>query len=168
MTFDTVVALPQIVPALAVARTLVTPPHGVLTLGGPPGVGKTTTAGCIINAARSAGIPALYARSKDLFNKLYQMTKPGSPFDYDTALQKVLKLPVLCIDDLHMLNQWPWGLERLYEVICSRYDDRRKRLTCLITNENIDCWPDYVQSRIRDVQCHLFELTGQDVRQRMR
>lgn len=167
-TFATVVPLPQIVPVIAVARTLVTPPHGVLTLAGQPGVGKSEAAGCIINAAKSAGIPALYGGSNDLFTRLNRMTKPGSPFDFDVARQKLLNVPVLCIDDLHALNRWPWALELLYDIICSRYDDRRKRLTCLITNESLDGWPDYVQSRIRDVECYLFELTGQDVRQRQR
>ena len=167
-TFATVFRRPEIVPALEVAETLVAQRHGHLTLWGPPGAGKSEALGCVWNAARSAGIPCLYADAIRLLGTLRKRFDDAAGPGFGKTWDWVLSVPVLCLDDIHALNKTGWSWERVTELICSRYEHRHDRLTCLATNESPDTLPDFLRSRICDRQCCVVEVTGSDVRQRIR
>ncbi|MCU0510697.1 MAG: AAA family ATPase [Anaerolineae bacterium] len=167
-TFKNVFRRSEIAPALEVAEPLVAQRHGLLTLWGPPGVGKSEVLGCVWNEASSAGIPCLYADAIRLFARLREGLDPGANPSFTEMWKPVLNVPVLCVDDIHAVNKTGWVWERVTELICWRYEHRHDLLTCLATNESPDALPDFLRSRICDRQCRVVEVVGPDVRQRIR
>ena len=168
-TFANVFRRPEIVAALEMAERLAGQRHGLLTLWGPPGVGKSEVLGCVRNAARCAGIPCLYAEAIKLFRELKKQIDADSGPGIDEIWERVLNTPVLCLDDLHAITKTGWVWERVTELICSRYDHRRDRLTCIATNEPVDSLArTSCAAGLCDSQCHVIEVAGSDVRRRKR
>lgn len=158
----------HIAPVLAAVAPLCRPPHGFVTLSGPPGRGKSTVMACAYNEALAARLPALYVSIADLCDRLRRTFDPDSPLAFDAAFEWVQRVPVLCLDEFERFNASGWTLEKVGQLISTRYDYRQERLTCLATNTTIASLPDFLQSRINDRECHRFELTGPDLRKRSR
>ncbi len=166
--FATVSHHSHIAPVLAAVAPLCRPPHGFVTLSGPPGRGKSTVMACAYNEALAARLPALYVSIADLCDRLRRTFDPDSPLAFDAAFEWVQRVPVLCLDEFERFNASGWTLEKVGQLISTRYDYRQERLTCLATNTTIASLPDFLQSRIEDRECHRFELTGPDLRKRSR
>jgi DNA replication protein DnaC len=165
-TFQNVKLRPEMLPALRVMATLVTPPHGIVTLYGSPGMGKTASMACVHNACTAAGIPHLYVPAWKLFGEAHRMFKPESGLDFDAVWEQVLRVPVLMFDDVHSEYGSNWNKQKIDELFYNRFDIQQDHLTIFAVNGGLDIFPDYVQSRLRDVECFMFEVIGPDGRQR--
>lgn len=165
-TFQNVRLRPEMTPALRVMATLVTPPRGVVTLYGSSGIGKSSGMVCVANACAVANIPYLYVPAWKLFGKAHQLFKPESGVDFDAVWEQVLQVRVLLFDDIHSVYDSRWNKQKIDELFYSRYDVSNDHLTIFALNGGLEIFPDYVQSRLRDVECHLFEVIGPDGRQR--
>jgi DNA-binding MarR family transcriptional regulator len=144
--------------ALARARK----PCEFLTLIGPTGVGKSVLLAATINEALSRDFQAYYTTTADLLDYL-RVTFKKAEADYDARWERLKSVRVLCIDELDRFNPTDWALEKFFQLISARYDNGDDRLTCFATNASIDTFPAYLQSRMRDRHCCMFELTGIDV-----
>jgi DNA replication protein DnaC len=139
-------------------------PREFLTLVGATGVGKSILQASIINKCLSASVPALYTTTADLLDYVRATFRPNSVEGYEDRWERLKSVRVLCLDEVDRFNPSDWAVEKFFQLISTRYDYGLDRLTCLATNASIDTFPDYLQSRMRDRKCGLFELTGMDVR----
>lgn len=150
--------------ACEAALALVHHPRQFLTLTGPTGVGKSMLQGAIITEALASGFSAYYTTMADLLDGLRASFKPDAVAEYEPQWERLKRVRVLCIDEVDRFNATDWAQEKLFQLISARYDYGDDRLTCFASNASIDAFPAYLQSRMRDRQCGLFELTGMDVR----
>lgn len=138
--------------------------HGIITLTGPWGLGKTELLICAINAARSANIPAVYTTTAGLLDYLRQAYKPGVELDIDQRWELLVNAEVLAIDELEKFNATEWAKERFCRLIDERWRRIGKTLTLFATNEPIERLPGDVQSRIADGRAQVITVIGSDMR----
>lgn len=130
-----------------------------LLLYGSPGTGKTYLAACIANALIDKGIRVIMTS----FVKLLSVSNMHKEEDEET-IRKITGAPLLVVDDLGAERDTDYALERVYNIIDSRY--RAKKPMILTTNLSIDeiKRTDSIRhQRIYDriVQyCYPVELTG--------
>ena len=75
-------------------------------------------------------------------------------------------VPYLVIDDFGVQRNTEWEMEILYNLIDSRYANRR--LTFVTTNQKVDELKDLAQGRIYSrflEMCHIIHVTGEDFRE---
>jgi DNA replication protein DnaC len=164
VTFEKIVRHEGNAAAYEAARRLAHRPREFLTLTGPTGVGKSTLLAAIVKEALTAGFSAYYTTTADLLDGLRATFRPAAETAYEPQWEKLKSVRVLCLDEVDRFNASDWALEKLFQLISARYDYGGDRLTCFATNASIDTFPAYLQSRLRDRQCGLFELSGMDVR----
>jgi DNA replication protein DnaC len=150
--------------ACEAALALAHKPREFLTLLGPTGVGKSTLLAAIVKEALVSGFSAYYTTMADLLDGLRATFNKGADTAYEPLWERLTGVRVLCVDELDRFNGSGWAQEKLFQLISARYDYGHDRLTCFASNASIDAFPPYVQSRMRDRQCGLFELSGVDVR----
>jgi DNA replication protein DnaC len=163
-TFDKIVRHAGNAAAYDAARERAQQPREFLTLTGPTGVGKSILIASVANLALALGHSALYITTADLLDYIRATFQPGVEGGYEARWELLKSVKVLCLDEMDQFNASPWALEKFFQLINSRYDYGLDRLTCFATNASIDTFPPNLQSRMRDRQCCLFELTGMDVR----
>ena len=164
VSFAKIVKHPGNAAAFERALALAHQPREFLTLSGPTGVGKSTLLAAVVKEALTAGFSAYYTTMADLLDGLRATFKPTAATAYEPLWERLTGVRVLCLDELDRFNGSDWALEKLFQLISARYDYGHDRLTCFASNASIDTFPAYLQSRMRDRQCCLFELTGMDVR----
>ena len=167
-TFANTMRRPELAEVYDTALALAGKPRRFLTLQGEPGVGKTRFLACIINEAVAKGFTAVYMTMPDLLDYLRTGYAPNAATTYDARWQPLIDARVLCIDEIDRYSPTPWAEQKVFQLINARYENGQDHLTCFALNAAIDTLPDYLQSRLRDRQCYLFHLAGQDVRQRKR
>ncbi len=138
--------------------------HGLLTLMGKPGVGKSTMLMCAVNAAREANMPAVYTTVTDLLVYLRQAFDPSSELPFDARWQMLVGVQVLALDELDEFSTTPWAMERFLRLIDERWRAMDRSLTLCATNHRVHTLPEKVASRLRDGRARYFELEGADMR----
>lgn len=137
-----------------------------LCFKGSVGTGKTHLAAAILNRARAAGIPCLFATAPEFFTALY-----AAEFDAKEALiNEAATTPLFCLDDIDKLHvkpsndpEIPSGSYQkgvLFDVLNRRY--RARRPTILTTNAQagLDRWLDEAtQDRLLGDALHV-EMIG--------
>ena len=164
VTFDKTVRHPGNAAAYDAALERARQPREFLTLTGPTGVGKSCLLAAIVNEALSRRLAAYYTTTADLLDLLRSSFQPGAETDYESQWERLKTVRVLTLDELDRFNQSDWALEKFFQLMSARFDYGHDRLTCFASNAGIDTFPAYLQSRMRDRQSCLFELTGMDVR----
>lgn len=155
--------------AFDIARLLAERPGHIITLLGGFGIGKTQLLACIVNAARVAGLTAVYTTTANALDSLRRtFDADDATGSYDARWEFLTTADVLCLDEFDRWNRSPWAEEKFFQLVDARYTHQARRLTAFAGNACVEELPPYVASRIRDARNYLFELTGQDVRRLQR
>lgn len=133
---------------------------------GETGVGKT---GLMIGLARKAiqnGYRALFIQAQDLFDQMYASVADRSS---RKLLNTLVKIDVLCIDELGYANIKPEQTNIFFKLMEERH---HRRPTLLTTNLPFPAWQDFLGnaaltkallSRLRE-RCHTITIEGPCIR----
>ena len=136
--------------------------QGLLLYGGV-GTGKTFAAACIANYLLERQCPVVMTS----FIKLLESAK-GFDEEFNKAIQRLNKVKLLIIDDLGAERDTGFAIEKVYDIIDSRY--RAKLPVILTTNlslEEMKSADDIRYARIYDrifEQCYPMQFTGRSWR----
>lgn len=102
-----------------------------LTLLGPPHMGKTHLAVCVLKAVyRNKRIRGLFFDTKDMFFKLKSVMEDNGK--YTRFMNLLLKIPLLVLDDLGSERLSDWQREMITHIISYRYNHMKS--TIITTN----------------------------------
>ncbi len=101
-----------------------------LLLYGPPGTGKTFLAFCIANELLNDMVPVIAISSIGLLNRIKETYNAWGREGEVEIINNLKNASLLVLDDLGAENNTPWAKEKIYEIIDSRYRDRKP---CIIT-----------------------------------
>jgi DNA replication protein DnaC len=136
--------------------------HKGFYLHGTTGSGKTHIACAILNELiLKRGIEGRYCKVSRDFMEAIKATYAGKDKFWGEvdSTSKVIeeqfqKVPVLVLDDLGVQKDSDWAYEKLYDLIDSRYENRR--LTIITSNKPLNSWKGVFQNRIYS---RLYEMT---------
>lgn len=102
---------------------------------GEPGAGKTGLAISLLRTAVTRGYAGRFIRAQDLFDEMY-----ASLADRSTRrlLNKLVRLPLLVVDELGYLNLKPEQSNIFFKLMEERYVERKA--TVITTNMHYDDW----------------------------
>lgn len=92
---------------------------------GPPGTGKTYLAFCIANELISRMTPVIAISSIGLLNRIKETYKRYGNEGEVEIINSLKNASLLILDDLGAENSTPWAKEKIYEIVDSRYRDRK-------------------------------------------
>lgn len=101
-----------------------------LLLYGPPGTGKTFLAFCIANELLNNMVPVIAISSIGLLNKIKETYKSWGREGEAEVIRSLTNASLLVLDDLGAETNTDWAKEKIYEIIDSRYRDKKP---CIIT-----------------------------------
>lgn len=101
---------------------------------GPTGTGKSHLAQAFGHEACRRGIDVLYYRCHKLFDWIHSGRGDGS---HKKRLGRIIKVPLLILDDFGLQSLPEIQQEDLYEVICQRYE---KKAMIITSNRDIGEW----------------------------
>lgn len=129
--------------ALTAALQFAANPEKWLYLHGPTGVGKTHLAVAIAESTAKTGWTTTYWRTPDLLDNLRQTFADDSEPSFYDRFASVKNARLLILDDFIPYRMSDWTLEKLYQLICHRYD---RLLPTVITSQYI-IWEGVEDSR---------------------
>lgn len=101
-----------------------------LLLYGPPGTGKTFLAFCIANELLNNTVPVVAISSIGLLNKIKETYRNFGREGEAEIINNLKNASLLILDDLGAENNTDWAKEKIYEIIDSRYRDKKP---CIVT-----------------------------------
>ncbi len=139
-------------------------------LSGKPGVGKTYFAYVALNELIfNSGRPGRFiGLSKAFFQTLRFAFDENSPMHgkSEAFLRTLGNVPFLVIDDFGVQRNTEWELEMLYNLVDTRYANRR--FTIVTTNQGIENVKDLAEGRLysRFIEmCYIIRIQAQDFRE---
>jgi DNA replication protein DnaC len=123
-------------------------PKGWLLITGTYGCGKTHLAAAITVALVQDGMAVLFQTVPDLLDHLRATYGPNSTIGYDQLFRDVRDAPCLVLDDLGAQNTTPWALEKLFQILNHRYNNRLP--TVITTNTPLEELDPRLRSRLTD------------------
>ncbi len=142
-------------------------------LTGKPGVGKTYFSYVALNELIfHSGRPGKFiSLSKAFFQTLRFAFDENSPMHgkSETFLRTLGNVPFLVIDDFGVQRNTEWELEMLYNLVDTRYANRR--FTIVTTNKDIENVKDLAEGRLysRFIEmCYIVRIHASDFRERTR
>jgi len=135
--------------------------RGWLVLHGGFGTGKTWIMKMLVNEATSARKVAFYQSLPQLLDHFRVAFKPENGLGFSELFDRVIKVPVLALDEIDKANPTPWAMEKLQQVIDHRYTHAGELATLLAFNDPAKV-PGYILSRCR--QFVVVEMKGADLR----
>ena len=133
---------------------------------GPTGVGKSGLATGLLLKALENGHRALFIKAQDLFDDMYASLADRSS---RKLINRLARIPVLCIDELGYLNLRPEQTNIFFKLMEERY---RRRPTIITTNLDYSEWANFLGnkalvdallSRLRH-RCHTIRIDGPSLR----
>jgi len=134
--------------AVQEARDFAANPQGWLILVGPPGCGKTHLAAAIANSRIAEGESAFFVVVPDLLDHLRATYSPSSEVSYDELFENVRTASLLVLDDLGTQSSTPWAMEKLYQLLNARYNNRLA--TVVTTNHTLEDVDERLRVRLTD------------------
>lgn len=139
--------------------------HGLITLTGRPGTGKTTLLMAAVNAARNDNTVAVYTTMTDILDHLRQAYAPTAPaLEADKRWDLLVRADVLAIDELDEFKTTPWANEKFLRLMDERWRRMDKVLTLMALNSPVSALPDKVASRLQSRGARVIVLIGPDMR----
>lgn len=123
-----------------------------LLLYGDPGTGKTFAAACVVNYLLDRKIPVLMTS----FVKLIDQFTRFNENDSGSIIQKMNRAKLLVIDDLGAERSTDYALERVYDVIDSRY--RASKPIILTSNLTLGQMQAETNVRLKRIYDRVFEI----------
>lgn len=124
-------------------------PEGWLVMRGGYGCGKTHLAIAIANACVEQGLPVLFITVPDLLDHLRATFSSTASQSYDERFDEIRNAPLLILDDLGTEQGTPWALEKLFQLLNSRYMSRLP--TVITTNHELEELEPRLRSRLADI-----------------
>jgi DNA replication protein DnaC len=144
---------------VAVCHKFIIKPHGIITIHGGTGNGKTMALQACVNAALSQNIAAVYVTAFDLISFIRsafmqdKYTKVIDVIDGNAyqRLQRFEHVKVLALDELDKVKVTDWVLEQLTDLIDHRYRLAEDGTggTLIAMNESLDILPAWISSRLK-------------------
>jgi DNA replication protein DnaC len=125
-----------------------------LLLHGGYGCGKTHLAAAVGNARLAHGDEVLFMTAPDLLDHLRGAFGNDSQMSYDQTFERVKAVGLLILDDLGVENPSPWALEKLFQLLNYRYN--QKLPTIVTTNASLDALDGRIRSRLMDNNMVIF------------
>lgn len=138
--------------------------HGLVTLFGKPGVGKSTLLICAVNLGREQDKLAIYTTMPDLLAYLRSTFGPGSEDSFDKYWDALIRADILALDELDEFNATSWATERFLRLMDERWRRLDDVLTLCATNMRPSALTEKVSSRLRDHRALIFHVEGGDMR----
>jgi DNA replication protein DnaC len=91
----------------------------------------------------------MFINTPDLLDYLRNAYNPTAEETFDQRFNLVRNTPVLILDDLGTQNTTPWAAEKLYQILNSRYVE--KRPTVVTTNLDLEDLDPRLRSRLSDI-----------------
>jgi DNA replication protein DnaC len=133
-----------------------------LGLAGPTGTGKSYALWALYRVLIDAEVNAIAINLIEYLDGL----RPGSP-EQTLTIEKLVRTPVLMLDDLGVHKSSDWTDERVYRILNSRYENVRP--TVFTTNSPVDEWEQVLGERVawRLIEdCRVVEMRGKNRRRR--
>lgn len=119
-------------------------PQGWRILSGSHGAGKTHLAAAVVrHQVMAANRSAYIGTAPDMLDMLRQGYQTNL---FDEMFDRLRKVQMLAIDDLGTQNATAWTVEKLYQIINYRLENRLALI--VTTNENLRSAPDSIDGRI--------------------
>ncbi len=162
--------------ALDAAKEAAVRPRGFVSFWGPWGTGKTHLLAAIVNNCRARGVVSVYRSMATLLDEL-RATFQNDGESFAARFDHFASAAVLALDEFDKWSITPWAEEQAFKLIDARYARLGECLTAIATNRKVSReeavitgtrWPGYLESRLLDGRCQVLEVSGGDVRPRMR
>jgi len=145
---------------------------GIFTFWGDYGSGKSHALYVIVSECLQRNVEAFYSTTASVLDHLRTLIatqkQAQHEADPDRFWQRLLNVPVLCIDEVDRFNATDWAMAQFFALIDTRYRRRASHLTVFATNRDPHIPDDeigYLFSRMREST--LIRLQG-DLRQVVR
>ncbi|MHB0874547.1 MAG: ATP-binding protein [Anaerolineae bacterium] len=162
--------------ALKGVEQAVAKPRGFVSLWGQWGTGKTHLQAAAVNAGRARGQVSIYRPLAVLLDEL-RATFNDDAESFAARFDHFVRCRILALDEFDKWSVTPWSEEQVFKLMDARYARLGEGLTLIATNRRISReeplitgtrWPGYLESRLLDGRCRVYEVSGGDVRPRMR
>lgn len=124
-----------------------------LLLYGPVGTGKTLTAACIANHLLNCGVPVVITSFVKI---LKAMENDQGDSDTNKLVTNLVRCKLLIIDDLGTERNTSYALEKVYDIIDSRY--RAELPIILTTNLTLEDMKQEEDIRYKRIYDRIFEM----------
>lgn len=139
-----------------------------IILMGKPGVGKTHLASGIGLEALSKGYGVLFLHANNLIDQLHRSKADGK---YAALLKKIIKVPLLILDEVGFKKFPASGIDDFFEVIRQRYEQGSVIIT---TNRKFEDWGALFGDAVMAAaiidrlvhHAHVIKITGESYRVR--
>lgn len=138
--------------------------HGLITLFGKPGVGKSTLLICAVNYGREHDKLAIYTTMSDLLSYLRSTFGPDSDDSFDKYWDALIKADILALDELDEFNDTKWAIERFLRLMDERWRRLDEVLTLCAANVRPTALAGKVSSRLRDHRALVLHVEAGDMR----
>ncbi len=144
-------------------------PVGILTLWGPPGVGKTLALHAMTNELSAGGIQALYIAAFDVLGHLQASFDEPPSGKKEGAYKRLLKFErtrVLLLDEFDKRPDSSWARLQFTDLIDKRhrFGEAGEIGTIIASNTDPRLEPDWIASRLTAKINRVVHIDGADMR----